>query len=169
MIADAYLSDAEQSIRDGNLGRAKTAIHNIHSLREQRDPNLADDFHFRYAKAAATVDLPEEALEYVAEYLTVAGREGKHYAAALQLMNSVQRAVSCRGWDSEEYFETATLKEVKTCLATGIDVKAKDYSDVTPIHRAVKYSHNADVVYAMRDAGADTSASVFELLERTTD
>ena len=154
ILADAYLADAEQAIRDGDLDRAKTAIHNIRSLREQHDPVLVDTFHFRYAKAAATVDLPDLALESVVTYLTVAGREGQHYADALELMNGVQREVSCRGWDSEEYFKSATIEEVKGCLDAGIDVKIKDDSGVTPLHRAAKYSGKPDVIKAVLDAGA---------------
>ena len=156
--ADAYLADAEQAIRDGDLDRAKNAIHNIRSLREQQDPELADDFHFRYAKVAADVEMPEEALEYVVAYLTVAGREGQYYAAALQLMNSVQREVSCRGWDSEGYFKTATTEEVTACLDTGIDVKTINYRGVTPLHRAMRYTRNPDVIKGLINAGADTEA-----------
>ena len=156
--ADASLAHAEQAIRAGDLEQAKTAILDVRSLREQHDPNLADAFHFRYGKAAATVDLPEEALESVVAYLTVAGRKGQHYAEALELMNRVQMAVSCSGWDTEEYFKTATVEEMTACLDRGIGVKVKDDSGVTPLHRAAKYSGKPEVMKAVLDAGAELEA-----------
>ena len=56
--------------------------------------------------------MPDQALESVMKYLAVSGRQGKHYVEALELMNQAQIAVSCRGWDTEGYFKTATVDEV---------------------------------------------------------
>ena len=108
----------EQSIRGGDLDRARTAIQNIRNLQEEHELDLPDEFHFRYAKAADSLDLPERALESVVKYLAASGREGQHYLEALELMNKMQMAVSCKGWDTEEYFKTATLEEVTACLDT---------------------------------------------------
>ena len=48
---DAYLLQAEQDIRDGDLDRARTVIQNIRNLQEQHELDLPDEFHFRYANA----------------------------------------------------------------------------------------------------------------------
>ena len=158
IIADAKLWDAEQSIQEGDLDRARTALQDIRALQEQHELDLPDGFHFRYAKAANSVEMHEQALKSVMKYLAVSGREGRHYVEALELMNRAQIAVNCRGWDTEEYFKTATVEEVRACLETGIDAKAKDESGMTPLHRAVRYSENGDVIAALLNAGADKEA-----------
>ena len=158
IMADAYLLQAERAIHDGDIARAKTAIQDIRSLREQNELDLPHEFHFRYAQAADSVDLPEQALESVVKYLTVSGREGQHYVEALELMNRAQMAVSCKGWDTEEYFKTATVEEVTACLDAGVDLKAKDDSGVTPLHRAVKNTEDPAVVEVLLKAGANMDA-----------
>ena len=67
IITDAYLLQAEQSIRDGDHNRAKDAIQNIRNLQEQHELDLSDEFHFRYAKVADVLDMPDLALESVCE------------------------------------------------------------------------------------------------------
>ena len=158
IIADAYLLQAEQSIRDGDLDHARIVIQNIRTLQEQHELVLPDEFHFRYAKAADAVDLSDQALESVVKYLTVSGREGQHYLEALELMNKMQMAVSCKGWDTEEYFKTATLEQVTACLDTGIDLKAQNDAGATPLHQAAKNTENPDILKVLLNAGADPNA-----------
>ena len=158
IVADAKIAGAEQAIRDGDVAHARTAIQDIRALQEEHEPDLPDAFHFRYARAANSVDLPAQALESVMKYLAVSGREGQHYVDALELMNRAQFGVSCRGWDTEEYFKNASLEEVTACLETGIDARANDDSGATPLHRAARYSENADVIAALLNAGVDLEA-----------
>ena len=158
IITDAYLLQAEQSIRDGDHNQARDAVQNIRNLQEQHELDLPNEFHFRYAKAADVLDLPDQALESVVKYLAVSGREEQHYLEALTLMNKVQTAVSCKGWDTEEYFNTATLEQVTACLDTEVDLEARNYSGITPLHRAVKNTENLDVIKALLNAGADKEA-----------
>ena len=158
IITDAYLLQAEQAIQEGDHNRARDAIQNIRNLQEQHELDLPDEFHFRYAKAADDLDLPDLALNFVLKYLAVSGREGQHYLEALALMNKVQTAVSCKGWDTEDYFKTATLEEVTACLDTGVDLNARDDAGATPLHRAAKNTENLDVIKALLNAGADIEA-----------
>ena len=90
IMADAYLLQAEQAIRDGDPARAQAAMQNLIPLQEEHDLVLPDDFHFRYAKAADSADLPEQALEAVVRCLAAVGRDGQYYVEALELMNTVQ-------------------------------------------------------------------------------
>ena len=158
IITDAHLLQAEQAIRDGDLDRARTVIQNIRNLQEQHELVLPDEFHFRYAKAADVLDMPDQALEAILKYLAVSGREGQHYLEALALMNKVQTAVSCKGWDTEDYFKTATLEEVTACLNAGVDLNERNDAGTTPLHRAAKNTENPDVIKALLDAGADLEA-----------
>ncbi len=158
IITDAYLLQAEQAIRDGDHNRARDAIQNIRNLQEQHKLDLSNEFHYRYAKAADVLDLSDQALESVLKYLAVSGREGQHYLEALALMNKVQMAVSCKGWDTEEYFKTATIEEVTACLDTGVDLNERDDAGATPLHRAAQNTEDLDVVKALIDAGAGLGA-----------
>ena len=55
--ADAYLLQVEQAIRDGDHERARTVIRSIRALQDQHDLDLADEFHFKYAKGAVFVEM----------------------------------------------------------------------------------------------------------------
>ena len=94
--ADSYLLRAEQAIGEGDQARARAELDKIILLEKEHELDLPDEFHFRYAKAAAAADLPEQAQEAVVKYLTLAGREGKHYQQALELMNKAQDVIELR-------------------------------------------------------------------------
>ena len=94
--ADSSLLRAEQAIGEGDHARARTEINKIIHLQKEQALDLSDEFHFRYAKAAAAAGLPAEALDAVVKYLTAAGREGQHYVEALELMNQAQDAIEGR-------------------------------------------------------------------------
>ena len=157
ILADSYLLQVEQAIRDGDSSRAWTKIQSVLRLKEDHDLDLPE-FDFWYAKSADSVDYPEKALEAVMGYLTVSGREGKHYIEALKLMNKLESEVSCKGWEMEGYFKKTTIKEVSSCLATGIDIEARNHSGLTPLHRAAAHSANPAVVEALLKARADLEA-----------
>jgi len=91
--ADSYLLRAEQALGEGDPARARAEIDKIILLQAEHELDLTEEFHFRYAKTAAAAGLPEQAHKAVVKYLTMAGREGRHYVEALELMNQVQDAI----------------------------------------------------------------------------
>ena len=91
--ADFHLLRAEQAIGESDTARAMVEFDKIVLLQKEHELDLPDEFHFRYAQVASAADLPEQAHEAVVKYLTVAGREGRHYEEALQLMNQVHGAI----------------------------------------------------------------------------
>ncbi len=93
ILADSYLLRAEQAIEEGDPTRARSEIDKTLELEKEHDLDLPEEFHFRYAKAAVAAGLPEQAHEAVVTYLTLAGREGRHYLEALELMNKAQDAI----------------------------------------------------------------------------
>ena len=63
-------------------------------------------------------------------------------------------APSCGQWNTEEFFETATAKDVTACLTDGADVSALGEGSITPLHWAA-HSGSPAVVQALLAAGAD--------------
>ena len=63
-------------------------------------------------------------------------------------------ADSCQGWNTAEFFETATVEDVRACLEAEADVNAQGERGRTPLHHAAWLSSPA-VVEALLAAGAD--------------
>jgi len=61
---------------------------------------------------------------------------------------------SCKGWNTVDFFRSATAEEVRACLEAGADVNAQGESGNTPLHHAASWSSPA-VVEALLAAGAD--------------
>ena len=66
-----------------------------------------------------------------------------------------QEALSCGQWNTEEFFETATAKDVTACLADRADVGARDESGITPLHWAAVGNQNPAEIQPLLAAGAD--------------
>ncbi len=64
----------------------------------------------------------------------------------------------CSDWNTDRFFETASVKEVTACLKAGADLKARDRGGRTPLHLAAEFSGSPAVITALADAGADVGA-----------
>ncbi len=58
----------------------------IIALQKEHSLTLSDEFHFKYARVALSVDFTQIALESVSKYLSATGKEGKFYNEALELL-----------------------------------------------------------------------------------
>ena len=68
--------------------------------------------------------------------------------------------MSCEGWDTAAYFETATLEQVTACLEAGnVDLEAGKASGLTPLHAAATHAEDPAVIQALLDAGAQIEAT----------
>ena len=112
--ADSYLLRAQQAIDESDPARALVELDKIILLQKEHELDLPDEFHFRYAKAAAAAGLPEQALDAVVKYLTLAGREGRHYEEALELMNKAQDAI-----DGSKGLQAASNEQPPPAQAAG--------------------------------------------------
>ena len=66
--------------------------------------------------------------------------------------------MSCEGWNTEGFFETATVDVVTACLAAGVDVAARDDDRITPLHWAAWSNQDPKVIEVLLVAGADLEA-----------
>ena len=66
-------------------------------------------------------------------------------------------AQGCQGWETSEFFESATLAEVRGCLAAGVDVNAQSVFGTTPLHYAAFYTDDPAIIRVLLDAGADVN------------
>ena len=64
----------------------------------------------------------------------------------------------CQKWNTKDYFTTATVQDVKACLAAGADLRARDKRGQTPLHWAARSNENPEVLQALLTAGADLRA-----------
>ena len=67
-------------------------------------------------------------------------------------------AKTCPNWNTEEYFETATIADVEGCLRAGSDPNARDERDQTPLHLAAWSQAHPEIVTLLAAAGADPNA-----------
>ena len=90
--ADRYLLQAEDWIREQDFAAAKGALDRILELQEEHGLTIPDNFWFRHAEVSQRVGLHAEAIESATRYVTLAGRDGEHYVAALRLLNVIEEA-----------------------------------------------------------------------------
>ena len=64
----------------------------------------------------------------------------------------------CEQWNTREYFLTATVEEVTSCLAAGGDIEAQTENGRMPLHYAAWSSKNPAVVKTLLEAGAKLGA-----------
>ena len=67
-------------------------------------------------------------------------------------------AQSCQGWNTEKFFEVATVEQVKACLSAGEDPNEADRQGLTALHRAARDTADPAVLETLLDAGANTRA-----------
>ena len=71
---------------------------------------------------------------------------------------AAQAGLGCEQWNTQEFFEAATVEDVTACLDAGADVKARDEFGYTPLHRAARFNEKPAVIEALLAAGANIEA-----------
>ena len=91
IMADKYLIQAEQLLDKKDQAGALKVMEKILALQKEHSLTLPDEFHFKYARVALSVDSTRIALESVNKYLSATGKEGEFYQEALALLIEVKR------------------------------------------------------------------------------
>ena len=63
----------------------------------------------------------------------------------------------CEGWNTEDFFENVTAREVSDCLEMGAHVDDRTTDGIQPLFRAARDSRNPDVIAALVSGGADVN------------
>ena len=88
---DRYLLRAERLMEAKDPKAALELIGKIVALQQEHGLTLPDEFHFKHAKVAMSAGSVQQALDAVNTYLLQAGREGKFYREALELLEEVEQ------------------------------------------------------------------------------
>ena len=90
ILADKYLRQAEQLVRDKDFPGARQALEKLLALQQKHGLEPDPEDHFRYARIWSEAGAPERALEAAVRYLQLRGREAEHYDEALDLINRAE-------------------------------------------------------------------------------
>ena len=93
MRLDEYLMEAEMLSEEKDHKGALEALGRIVALQKEHNLKLPEEFPFRYAQAAMAAGSYQAAIDSVNRYLSVVGREGKHYREALAVRVKSRRAL----------------------------------------------------------------------------
>ena len=91
ILADRYLVQAERLMKEKDHAAALEAMNKIIALQKEHGLTLPDEFHFKYAQIAMSAGLFEAARAAVNRYLVAAGRAGKFYREALELLDQAEQ------------------------------------------------------------------------------
>ncbi len=70
------------------------------------------------------------------------------FILCLLLSAGTTAAADCEGWNTRDFFKSATLKVVTDCLQAGADPNAQTKDGFTPLQLAAAYSNTPAVVRA---------------------
>ena len=112
---DRLMVQVDRQIAGEQFAAALRTLDRILELQEEHDLELPEPFWMKRADVAVGAGDYLEAIASATRYLQIAGREGEHYVAALELLDTaVARGCTPEGM-------TETLASVRACLAAGAD------------------------------------------------
>ncbi len=88
--ADHYFLRAERQIEERDFTGAKESMDRVLELQRQHGIEIPEEFPLRYAQVSLGLGLHAEVIESATRYLTLVGRDGEHYRAALELLDKAE-------------------------------------------------------------------------------
>ena len=95
---DRYLLRADRLMEAKDPKGALEVMGKIIALQKEHGLTLPDEFHFKHAKVAFSAGEVQEAVDAVHAYLLKAGREGKFYREALELLEEAEQREQLQSW-----------------------------------------------------------------------
>ena len=92
ILVDQYLLEADQRMAQKDAAGTSEAIQRVLALQKEHDLTLPVEFHFKSAQVAFAAGSFPSAMESVNQYLLAAGRDGKFYQKALELLLAIKAA-----------------------------------------------------------------------------
>ena len=96
---DRLLVQAEREIEDGEHWSAVFTFERILEVCEEHELQIPIEFWFRQAGVLHSAGQHERAIEASTRYLQKAGRDGKHYQAALELLDAAEVGLAEARWE----------------------------------------------------------------------
>ena len=86
VMVDKHLLQAKMLSEEKDHKGALEAMDRVVALQKEHDLTLPDEFSYQYAQTAFSAGSMQAAIDSANRYLSVAGREGKYYREALELL-----------------------------------------------------------------------------------
>ena len=99
---DRYLLRADRLMEAKDPKGALEVMGKIVALQKEHGLTLPEEFHFKHAKVAFSAGEVQEAVDAVHTYLLKAGREGKFYREALELLDEAEQREQLQAWIGDE-------------------------------------------------------------------
>ncbi len=80
------------------------------------------------------------------------------YVTTLVSATAAVAAVSCKDWNTDKFFKSASVADVSRCIKAGADINARNDYKETPLHKAARHNKNPAVITTLVKAGADINA-----------
>ena len=98
ILVDRYLLRADRLMEAKDPKGALDLMGKIVALQKEHGLTLPEEFHFKHAKVALSAGEVQEAVDTVHTYLLEAGREGKFYREALELLEEAEQREQIQSW-----------------------------------------------------------------------
>ena len=99
---DRYLLRADRLMEAKDPKGALEVMGKIVALQKEHGLTLPEEFHFKHAKVAFSAGEVQEAVDAVHTYLLDAGREGKFYREALELLEEAEQREQLQSWIGDD-------------------------------------------------------------------
>ena len=93
VLVDKYLLQAQMLSEEKDPKGALEAMDLVVGLQNEHGLTLPEDFPFHYAQTALAAGSVQAAIDSANRYLSAAGREGKYYREALELLVKAERGL----------------------------------------------------------------------------
>ena len=165
ILVDKYLLQAKMLSEEKNHKGALDAMDRIVALQKEHGLTLSEDFPFHYAQKALAAGSAQAAIDSANRYLSMAGREGKYYREALELLVKAEQELQGPAVDSAGSGTASSEIESQPQAMPPVSPQTKKMAETRPVvdckkWNTVRYFQKAAVesVSACLKSGADPNA-----------